>query len=290
MDDESKRRLGTLADLLRPKRLTRIVDVGANPVNTPPYQPLRDAGLCEVWGFEPHPEAYKRLLKAPSPHEHYLPYAVGDGAPGTLHICASEGFTSLLPPNRATLDYLGRWHRLARVTQHLTVETRRLDDMAELPPPDLFKIDVQGAEAMIFRNARTTLSQAVAVITEVAFVPLYEDQPLYQDQAAILHDYGFLLAHFQFLKRRSVGSPLMRHLHWKRHQAQVIDGDAVFVRSLLDPAAWSDEQLVHLALVADGAMGSFDLVVKALSLLIARGALTEDAVTPYLRLIPHPAA
>lgn len=287
---EDTRRLTTLAEALRPARLTRIVDVGANPINRPPYQPLRDAGLCEVWGFEPQPDAFARLTAAGAPREHYLPHAVGDGGPATLHVCASEGFTSLLTPNRATLDYLDRWHRAMTVTQTLPVETRRLDDLDELPRPDLLKIDVQGGEAAVFRHARATLSDAVAVITEVAFVPLYEGQPLYHDQAAILHGYGFLLAHFQFLKRRAVGSPLMRHLHWKRHQGQVIDGDAVFVRSLLDPAAWSDEQLRHLALVADGAMGSFDLVVKALSLLIARGVLTEDAVTPYLRLIPHPAA
>jgi len=52
-----------LIDALQPDRLTRIVDVGANPINDNPYKPLLDMGACEVYGFEPHPEAYAQLLE-----------------------------------------------------------------------------------------------------------------------------------------------------------------------------------------------------------------------------------
>ena len=45
-----------LAELIRPRRLTAVVDIGANPLNSdgaPPYKPLLDRRLCTITGFEP---------------------------------------------------------------------------------------------------------------------------------------------------------------------------------------------------------------------------------------------
>ncbi len=45
-----------LAELIKPERLTAVVDVGANPIDgVPPYRPLLAKGLCTVVGFEPQP-------------------------------------------------------------------------------------------------------------------------------------------------------------------------------------------------------------------------------------------
>jgi hypothetical protein len=42
--------------------LTRVVDIGANPVDgAPPYKPLLDAQLCRLTGFEPQPVALAEL-------------------------------------------------------------------------------------------------------------------------------------------------------------------------------------------------------------------------------------
>ena len=74
-----KSRVSALVKILAPQRLTRVVDVGANPLSPPPYAPLLAAELCEVWGFEPQPEAFAQLVAEAGPHEHYLPHAVGSG-------------------------------------------------------------------------------------------------------------------------------------------------------------------------------------------------------------------
>ena len=44
-----------LLDLLKPQRITEIVDIGANPIDgDPPYKPMLRAGeICKVTGFEP---------------------------------------------------------------------------------------------------------------------------------------------------------------------------------------------------------------------------------------------
>ncbi len=43
-----------LLDLLKPQRITEIVDIGANPIDgDPPYKRLLEYRLCRVTGFEP---------------------------------------------------------------------------------------------------------------------------------------------------------------------------------------------------------------------------------------------
>ncbi len=280
-------RLDRLVALLKPERRTRILDIGANPINDCPYDALLRSGHGEVWGFEPQQDAFEQLQARKAESENYLPYAIGDGTPAELHICKSSGFTSLLAPNPATLAYLGRWHKAMAVDRTVPLTTRRLDDLGDLPRPDLVKIDVQGAEKMIFENGRETLSSAVAIITEMAFVPLYQGQPLFHQQAALLESYGFLLHKFMFLKAKAVNSALMSGVNWRRYQSQVIDGDAVLIRSLLDSDLHTDEQLKHLAICADSVFGSEDLTLKCLSILWQRGVITEAGARAYAALLPH---
>ncbi len=69
-----------LFGMLQPKRLTAVVDIGANPIDgDPPYKEMLAAGLCTVIGFEPQADALAALNRRRTPRERYLPYAVGDG-------------------------------------------------------------------------------------------------------------------------------------------------------------------------------------------------------------------
>ena len=63
----------------------------------------------------------------------------------------------------------------------MPVSTRRLDDLSEIAALDFLKIDVQGSELSVFNGARRHLERAVAVHTEVCFLPLYKNQPLFGD-------------------------------------------------------------------------------------------------------------
>lgn len=285
-------RIDYLLGLLKPARKTRIVDVGANPLTPPPYNRLLRAGAVELWGFEPQAEAHRALVENAGPDEHYLPFAVGDGAPAELKICQNAGFTSLLEPNPAAVDLLGRYKYMMKVEERVPVETVRLDDVADLPDFDLLKIDIQGGEQAVFAHGSGKLARALAVITEVAAIPLYLDQPLLDEQMRALRALGFDLHKFMFFKQLKCRRKPSHRLTDSAHHNQLVDGDAVFVRGLLAMAELSDEQLKHLVLLADAVFRSHDLAVVALMHLAGRGLITDAAVEIYIDQVPgvEPAA
>lgn len=275
-----------LLGLLNLERPTRIVDIGANPINGSPYQVLIDAGACEVWGFEPQQDAFEKLLRNASEGEHYLPDAIGSGGSSTLKICSSEGFTSLLQPSQSTIDYLNYFHSHMKVLEEVEIETKRLDDLDEIPGIDLLKIDVQGGELDVFRSGTNSLSDAIAIVSEVSFIRLYENQPLFHNQAAYLEELGFDFTKFLFLKARHLRGKYSGRLDPKKNRNQIIDGDAVFIRSFRDSSNYSNEQLKHLAVCADFVFQSYDLSLRCISELANRIQVSQNDIERYVALLP----
>lgn len=258
-----------------------VVDIGANPIDgDPPYRLLLDAGLCRVTGFEPQSEALAELRRQAGPHERYLPYAVGDGNRHTLYLCATSGFASLLEPDERQLNLLTDFPRLAQVVGRETVDTHRLDDLAEIDRIDLLKIDIQGGELSVLRAGGAKLARTVAVQTEVGFHRLYRDQPTFADVDLQLRDMGF--APHQFVTTRTWplapvtwGDPLQQAAR------QLVEADVLYVRDPAHlPAAGTDE-LARLALIADVVYGSFGLTLRCILELIARGVLSSQAEVQY---------
>lgn len=274
-----------LLENLKPERLTRVVDVGANPLEEPAYMELFKLGGCEIWGFEPQPEAFKQLQENPAPRAHYLPYAIGDGSKTKLNIYASSGFTSTLSINPLLYEGLGLFPAVRTPIEQIDLETKRLDDMEDLPEFDLLKIDIQGGETKVFDNASRHLSKAVAVITEVAAIPLYTDQPLLDAQMRSLRQYGYDLHKFLFFKQITRKTRATKSLHRRRSRNQLLDGDAVFLRGLLDFRQLNSQELRHQLLLADSVYESYDLALHLLQELIGRREVPKNLLTDYLNLL-----
>ncbi|TXR57614.1 FkbM family methyltransferase [Quadrisphaera setariae] len=269
----------TWTDLLSPERLTAVVDIGANPIDgDPPYVDMLRAGLCTVTGFEPQPEALQLLLDAAGPNERYLPHAVGDGGEHELRVTWMNGMTSLLEPDVARLSTLNEFARYGEVLSRTSLATTRLDDITDLGPMDLLKIDVQGSELPVFQNGRTTLAGAVAVHTEMSFAPLYEGQPLFGEVDAELRAQGFVLHTFATLKKWPIAPAVIDGYIFTNHQ-QVIEADVAYVKDFGRLEELTAEQLKHLALLAHHVYASPDLAVRCLAQLVADGAV-DDAVVP----------
>src|ERR1044071_1657019 len=136
-----------LFNLLRPERLTAVVDIGANPIDSaPPYKQMLGRRLCRVVGFEPQQDAWEKLNREKGDLETYLPYAVGGGGTGTLKVCQAPGMSSLFNPEPKTLGCFPGFAEFGRVLKEIPVETRTLDSITEITHIDHLKIDVQGGE------------------------------------------------------------------------------------------------------------------------------------------------
>ena len=286
MSAQALERWQFLHEALAAENLPMVMDVGANPLDDPPYKPLLDARLCRVHGFEPQPEAFARLQADAGELESYTNAAVGDGAEHKLNVYRSSGLTSFYDLDSKAIDFLGRGKRPARLVEQVAVETRRLDDVVDIEHFDLLKIDVQGAEKMIFQNGAKKLSQAVAVITELRLYPLYEDEPLLNEEMALLSDLGFRFHKFQFIKSQMVANSQKDRLRTRRIGSQALDADGIFVRDLRDADRITDVQLKALAMLADAVFESFDLTLHCIDLLCSRGALPATAAASYVDLLP----
>jgi FkbM family methyltransferase len=271
--------------LLQPTRRTAAVDIGANPIDSiPPYKPMLDRGLCTVVGFEPQQSALELLQQKRGPLETYLPYAVGDGSTQTLHVCSAPGMTSFLKPDVRSLSLFPLFPDFARVVASQQIQTRALDDINEIEVLDFLKIDVQGSELAVFRSGRQKLAAAVAIQTEVSFLPLYENQPPIGLLDVELRSQGFI-PHALVELKRWVISPLLVDNNPRKPLNQLLEADLVYVRDFRSPETLTEEQLKHLALVAHHCYRSFDLALFCLLALERRGSLASGVKEVYLNML-----
>lgn len=236
-----------------------VVDIGANPIDgDPPYKKLLQKKQVKLVGFEPQTDALNTLLRTKGPNETYLPYAVGDGRAATLYVCQASGMTSTLKPNAALLNHFQGYPDWAKVRQEIPLTTVRLDDINEIDHIDWLKIDIQGGELAVFRHGEQKLKDALVIQTEVNFIPLYENQPLFAEIDQWMREHGFML-HTLLEQRIRLFAPYV--LKGQIHQGinQLTTADAVYIRDINQLHKLSKTQREKLALILDDAYGSKDL-------------------------------
>lgn len=269
-------------NLVVSQRITEIVDVGANPIDSePPYTSMLAARLCRVTGFEPQGDPLRTLQSREGLPERYLPYAVGDGKAHTLNVCHGSGMTSLLEPDPASLDVFEYLKLPGRVVERVPVQAHKLDDISEIEHIDFLKIDVQGSELAVFRGGTARLAETVAIQTEIPFVTLYKDQPTLGDIDSELRGQGFIPHGFREIKLW----PISPCVDPRQPINQLLEADMVYVRDFIHAEKMSDEQLKHLALIAHYCYRSFDLALRCLQLLERRKAVEAGAPQGYLNLL-----
>ena len=273
-----------LATLPFPRK-TCICDVGANPVNVPPYAGLLSAGGCRVTGFEPNPVAFGQLMETKGADETYHNVAVGDGSELDLHLYDFATMTSIFPPHEAGYRAIGaeRWGKVNAVEKMKTVAIDALDG---LEPFDCLKIDIQGGEQLVFRNARRMLAEAVCVIVEARYMQLYENEPMIGGVDEELRAQGFMLHKFMFNKSRPMPNSQMRRLKRKLVLDQLVDGDAVYLRHPGRIGDWTEAQLCHGALLGAAVFSSHSFVLYCLDELVRRGAVNARTPARYVDALP----
>jgi FkbM family methyltransferase len=242
-----------------------VVDVGAMILgdgSEVPYRALIEKRLCHVIGFEPIAEECERLNRTVRSGDRYLPYAIGDGSRRIFHKCNMSMTSSLYAPNDALLERFSQLPELVRVVEKSSIETHRLDEIEEVRGADYLKLDVQGAELDVIRGAKEVLKNVVVIETEVEFVPLYEDQPLFAEMDQALRAAGFLFHHFTGLQGRTFRPFVAKNP--QQFRGQQLWGDAVYVKSFLNFRELGVNQLLKLAVIMHEVYAATDLAMLAI--------------------------
>ena len=241
----------------------QITDIGAMAIGAEPWDALVDRGAATLLGFGPQPDECARCNAAARPNRRYLPHALGDGNPWPLHRCSYPATSSMLEPNTAFVEQFQNLGELMQVVAVTEVPTIRLDDVAEARATDLLKLDTQGFELTILENARATLAAATVVQTEVSFVPLYKNQPLFAEVDAFLRQEGFMLHTMLGIGSRAF-KPIVVNGDPNRGVRQYLWTDAVYVKEVTTLAATAPAALLKLAVLVDQVYRSVDLAALAL--------------------------
>lgn len=286
MTRSSLDRLGFLREVLDPEDM-KILDVGANPINVPDYQLLLEHDMCHVWGFEPNPRAFAELEKAQDAKATYFPQAVGPAGPATFYAHEFAVLSSLFKIHKPSADFLGRERWYQKTVTEMEMDLIEIDSLDDMPRVDLLKMDLQGGELAVMQGGKDKLSEAIAVIPEVRFHRMYENEPLWAELDLELRAQGFKFHKLQTNKSLPVKNSQWRRLDRKSVGSQMLDGDAIYVRNVEDMASISNHQLKQLAMASTIVFESFDLTIHCLDELIRRGEIADTAAKRFVNHLPE---
>mmetsp|Transcript_37218 Transcript_37218/g.69921 ORF Transcript_37218/g.69921 Transcript_37218/m.69921 type:complete len:212 (+) Transcript_37218:997-1632(+) len=168
--------------------------------------------------------------------------------------------SSLYKPNTELTKRFSHLEEVMRVDSITEVSTTRLDDLVgEIGPIDFVKLDVQGGELDVIRGGTNALQQACVLQTEVEFVPLYKDQPLFADVDTALRALGFVFHRFAGMAGRTM-KPLVLKDNPFQPISQHLWSDAVYVRDMFTLSSYTPEKLLKLAIILHQVYQSYDVV------------------------------
>jgi FkbM family methyltransferase len=254
-----------ISSILPPLPRIKIVDIGAMTAGkgTEPYACLVTAASCDVIGFEPVTAELEKLDAQKDADRRFLPHVIGDGSTRIFHECNFTMTSSLFEPNTALVDKFQNLGELMQVTRTYPVQTKRLDDIPEMSGTDFLKVDVQGAEVLVFDGAAETLKDVLVIESEVCFAPLYKHQCLFSDIDIVLRSRGFAFHRLNTVSGRAF-KPLIVNNDVNAMMSQWLWGDAIYVRDFTTFDRLPPPALLKLAVIMHENYGSFDLAASAL--------------------------
>ena len=233
-----------------------------------------------VYGFDADARACEKMnhelaVQNLSEYEEHIPFAVWKSVgQETLYLTSDPACSSLLPPSQNYIERFIGNSELIKVMSTTEVNTTTLDEVFgddSRNDIDFLQMDVQGGEVNILAGAKQILSRSIlAILTEVEFIPIYDNQPLFSDIDIALRNHGFSLFDIMSLHRdyRRNG-PLVS----KYHPGQLVWGDAFYFRDLIrsdiNQHMRTPDRIFKLACIADG-MNFTDYAMELLVYLTTR--------------------
>ena len=227
-----------------------ILDIGAMLTeDRKVYAPLLDANVARVVGFEPVAQECAKLNRElHGTSTTYLPYFVGDGTEQTFRLSNATMTSSLYEPNAELLGLFVKLLELTTTVKREQVRTTRLDDIPEIDfPADFVKIDIQGAELQAFSHGERVLRDVTVIQTEVEWVAMYHQQPLFAEVGQELRRQGFVVHRILTFGSRRFKPFLINNDPDNGYQH--LWSDVVFVRDFCRLDVLSERQLLSYAIL-----------------------------------------
>lgn len=206
--------------LIKKYKITTILDIGANQGQfaLKIHEELPEA---YIYSFEPLKDCYDILVQNLEKKQikfKAFNFALGD-VNGETKIQLNN-----FSPSSSILHITNAHKKLypkSKETNERTIIVKRLDDVAnELRLTDniLIKIDVQGFEDRVIKGGTQVISRAKIVLIENSFIPLYENQALFDDIHKLLTNLGF--------SYYSHGDQ-----HWNEKTNELVYEDSIYIRN-----------------------------------------------------------
>jgi len=262
-----------------------IFEIGARPVQADPEPYAALVGIfdnLEITAFEIGDELCDELNRITPKNVTYHSCALGkETGKQTLYETQHPMCSSLYEPND---ELMKKYFRLDMATSNLEheLEVTSLDDFTKknsMGDIDFVKIDIQGAELDVFKGGEKALKNSLFIVTEVEFIPLYKDQPLFGEVSTYLQSKGLMFHKFAEFGGRCL-KPLAIENN-PHHISQLMWADAVFVKSLELYNDLDDNSLYKIALFAF-MYGSPDLTYYCFNILDERN--NSDLRTQFAQL------
>jgi FkbM family methyltransferase len=195
-----------------------VIDVGAHDGEFAQFLSTY-LGAEATYAFEPQWQCAEFLARRAKqlPNFHVFNVALSDHfGQESLYVNSYAPASSLLRVTEVSRREFPQTSRETPTLVHVAPLDSVLDPDA-LPKNVLIKVDVQGVEDRVIRGGRRVFATARCVMVEVAFVPLYGGQPLFEEVHALLVDLGFRLAGLRNqIESDRTGQPLFAHCVYSR--------------------------------------------------------------------------
>ncbi len=196
-----------------------IFDVGANAGQTT-HKYRKMFPKASIHGFEPFPRMFGEYVESVHGDKkvHCVNIALSNqNGTAEFFVNSFHGCNSLLQNNEEFTKGKDAFQKMGKIE----VNTETLDSYCEknkIERINILKMDVQGGELLVLQGTEKMLSNKKIdlIYTEVMYMEVYKNQPLFSDIKKFLEQFGYRLHKSYGLIDKKTGQPT--------------DGDVIFIK------------------------------------------------------------
>ena len=229
-----------------------IVEIGAHPhgAQKEHFHILLDFFPgSKIHAFEVDENKCNKLNESAKKGLKFYPFALGDKEEKRRFYETNHPMcSSLYEPNEKLLKLYNNLSvaYLKKITEIKTISLDSFLKKEKIDSIDFIKIDIQGAELDALRGAEKYLKNVLTIISEVEFLPIYNEQPLFGDVCSFLKNKDIMFHKFLGLSGRSLIPVILQND--ANFPTQHMWSDAVFIKNILKIEELRNSQLLKLAI------------------------------------------